>query len=73
MIFVSFVCVARDGDGAWGVARETGERVTWDLAGDVVARVWIDGGARDALVRARSRADGDSARVNARVMFCFRA
>jgi len=43
---VSFVGVARDGDGAWGVERETGERMTWDLAGDVVARVWIDGGAR---------------------------
>jgi len=72
VIFVSFVCVARDGDGAWGVARKTGERMTWDLTGDVVARVWIVD-ALDALVRARSRADGGSARVNARVMFCFRA
>eukprot|EP00223_Ostreococcus_mediterraneus_P009816 CAMPEP_0179632810 /NCGR_PEP_ID=MMETSP0932-20121108/7136_1 /TAXON_ID=548131 ORGANISM="Ostreococcus mediterraneus, Strain clade-D-RCC2596" /NCGR_SAMPLE_ID=MMETSP0932 /ASSEMBLY_ACC=CAM_ASM_000582 /LENGTH=32 /DNA_ID= /DNA_START= /DNA_END= /DNA_ORIENTATION= len=31
--------------------------MTWDLTGDVVARVWIVD-ALDALVRARSRADG---------------
>ena len=42
-----------------GVARETGERMTWDLAGDVVARVWIaDGRAMTRWFGARSRADG---------------